>query len=137
MTKNHQKNNWWTIKTRLKLCWGQICTSVWMPWNSNLDWTLNSRALNNKWLRWKYADELKQAEEKWMQSNKCADMGWAVGRRIYEKEEIEVFDLIWFFFKYFKSINKTDHDMAGHISNSWTNQERVRILNQSEIATIN
>ena len=29
-----------------------------------------------------------------MQSNKCADMGWAVGRRIYEKEEIEVFDLI-------------------------------------------
>ena len=31
-----------------------------------------------------------------MQSNKLgADMGWAVGRRIYEKEEIEVFDLIY------------------------------------------
>ena len=48
-----------------------------------------------------------------MQSNKCADMGWAVGRRIYEKEEIEVFDLD-FFFKYFffKSIKQTDHDLA-------------------------
>ena len=50
----------------------------------------NLRALNNKWLRWKYADELKQAEMKWMESNKGPDMGWAVGRRIYEKEEIEV-----------------------------------------------
>ena len=51
-----------------------------------------------------------------MQSNKCADMGWAVGRRIYEKEEIEVFDLD-FFFKYFffKSIKQTDHDLAWHI----------------------
>ena len=27
---------------------------------------------------------------KWMESNKGPDMGWAVGRRIYEKEEIEV-----------------------------------------------
>ena len=49
-----------------------------------------------------------------MQSNKCADMGWAVGRRIYEKEEIEVFDLIQIFFKdtFHKSIQQTDHDMA-------------------------
>ena len=38
-----------------------------------------------------------------MQSNKCADMGWAVGRRIYEKEEIEVFDLDFFLNTFFSS----------------------------------
>ena len=48
------------------------------------------RALNNKWLRWKYADELRVKEMKWLETNKAPDMGWAVGRRIYEKDEIEV-----------------------------------------------
>ena len=51
----------------------------------------NLRALNNKWLRWKYVDELREKERQWMESQKLGgDMGWAVGRRIYEKEEIEV-----------------------------------------------
>ena len=50
----------------------------------------NLRALNNKWLRWKYADELRVKEMKWLETNKAPDMGWAVGRRIYEKDEIEV-----------------------------------------------
>ena len=49
----------------------------------------NHRAETNKWLRWKYAGEDKQVN-KWLEGNGVEDMGWAVGRRIYEKEEIEV-----------------------------------------------
>ena len=49
----------------------------------------NHRAETNKWLRWKYACEEKQVN-KWLEGNGVEDMGWAVGRRIYEKEEIEV-----------------------------------------------
>ena len=49
----------------------------------------NERARTNKWLRWKYADELRK-EESWLDGTGVDDMGWAVGRRIYEKEEIEV-----------------------------------------------
>ena len=52
----------------------------------------NLRALNNKWLRWKYVDEIRAKEKQWMESQKTGggDMCWAIGRRIYEKEEIEV-----------------------------------------------
>ena len=48
----------------------------------------NERARKNKWLRWKYIDDLKK-EDDWLSDQKD-DMGWAVGRRIYDKEEIEV-----------------------------------------------
>ena len=49
----------------------------------------NERALKNKWLRWKYYEENNKTKT-WLESNGVEDMGWAVGRRIYEKEEIEV-----------------------------------------------
>ena len=49
----------------------------------------NERAESNKWLRWKYAGTEKKKND-WLESNGVEDMGWAVGRRIYEKEEIEV-----------------------------------------------
>ena len=55
----------------------------------------NHRAETNKWLRWKYAGEDKQVN-KWLDGNGVEDMGWAVGRRIYEKEEIEVRNSTYF-----------------------------------------
>ena len=51
----------------------------------------NERAMNNKWLRWKYFEE-HQASQSWLDTNGVPDMGWAVGRRIYDKEEIEKVD---------------------------------------------
>ena len=47
----------------------------------------NERAESNKWLRWKYAGTEKKKND-WLESNGVEDMGWAVGRRIYEKEEM-------------------------------------------------
>ena len=47
------------------------------------------RAESNKWLRWKYAG-MESKKNDWLDKNGVEDMGWAVGRRIYEKEEIEV-----------------------------------------------
>ena len=47
------------------------------------------RARNNRWCRWKYFDDLLLDEDDWKNEKKI-DMGWAIGRRIYEKEEIEV-----------------------------------------------
>ena len=46
------------------------------------------RARNNKWCRWKYFVDLME-EDNWKYEKKI-EMGWAIGRRIYEKEEIEV-----------------------------------------------
>ncbi len=47
--------------------------------------------MKNKWFRWKYVDDLVDDKEMaWLKSNGVDDLGWAVGRRIYEKEEIEV-----------------------------------------------
>ena len=46
------------------------------------------RARDNKWFRWKYFDQNFE-EEDWLNEQKI-DMGWAIGRRIYEKAEIEV-----------------------------------------------
>ena len=47
------------------------------------------RSRNNRWLRWKYFDDLLLDEDDWKNEKKI-DMGWAIGRRIYEKDEIEV-----------------------------------------------
>ena len=49
----------------------------------------NERARKNKWLRWKYFDDLNN-EHDWLSDHIIEDMGWAIGRRIYDKEEIEV-----------------------------------------------
>ena len=51
--------------------------------------TRNERARKNKWLRWKYFDDLDK-EHDWLSDHIIEDMGWAIGRRIYDKEEIEV-----------------------------------------------
>lgn len=55
----------------------------------------NERARSNKWLRWKYADELTK-DMKWMDGG-VEDLGWAVGRRIYEKDEIEASHTFFYF----------------------------------------
>ena len=47
-----------------------------------------NRARDNKWCRWKYFDQ-NLDEDDWLNEQKI-DMGWAIGRRIYEKAEIEV-----------------------------------------------
>ena len=47
----------------------------------------NERARKNKWLRWKYFDDLNN-EHDWLSDHIIEDMGWAIGRRIYDKEEI-------------------------------------------------
>merc|ERR1711976_11627 len=51
----------------------------------------NKRMRENKWLRWKYIEELNQ-KDGWLDEQGGGDMGWAVGRRIYDKDEIEKVD---------------------------------------------
>ena len=57
------------------------------------------RALDNKWFRWKYFDQIFE-ESDWLEEANM-DMGWAIGRRIYEKTEIEVTKIINEWRKYF------------------------------------
>ena len=62
----------------------------------------NKRMRENKWLRWKYIEELNQ-KDGWLDEQGGGDMGWAVGRRIYDKDEIEV--KIWQKFSYLISFS--------------------------------
>lgn len=49
--------------------------------------------MKNKWLRWKYRDQIdaeNKRRSKWLDEAEDAPTGFAIGRRIYEKAEIIV-----------------------------------------------
>ena len=49
--------------------------------------------MKNKWLRWKYRDQIdaeNNRRSKWLEDAEDAPTGFAIGRRIYEKAEIIV-----------------------------------------------